>query len=194
MLSQETDVLNKLREWGHAELSVRAMILTGSRARPDGPVDRFSDYDLILAVTEAERFGREDAWQFAYGEPMVRWGDQSELYGRTTYFRGVLYADGVKVDYSVWPDELLQRSADQAVLPSCRTGWTRATGCCSTRMAGRLDGSRLPTRRIFPPDQRKRSTMRSSRSSGGARPMSPRASGATSWSLPSGCWTRISSS
>src|SRR5438105_4157381 len=32
-----------------------------------------------------------------------------EIFGRTTYFRGVVYEDGVKVDYTIWPDELLER-------------------------------------------------------------------------------------
>lgn len=103
--------------WGNARPSVRALILTSSRTRPDGPVDRLSDYDLILAVTDAERFGREDDWISDYGQPMVRWGDQSERYGRTTYFRGVVYADHVKIDYSVWPDALLERIAEQPALP-----------------------------------------------------------------------------
>jgi aminoglycoside 6-adenylyltransferase len=35
----------------------------------------------------------------------------------TTYFRGVIYEDGVKVDYTVWPDALLERVAEAAALP-----------------------------------------------------------------------------
>src|SRR5436309_13139309 len=105
-IPQEKEVVDKLVAWGTAHPLIRAMILTSSRARPDGPVDLLSDYDVILAATDAERFGREDAWLSDYGRPMVRWGDQSELYGLTTYFRGVLYEDMVKNDYSLWPDAL----------------------------------------------------------------------------------------
>ena len=117
VLLQQSDVLEKLVAWGNAQPAIRAMILTSSRARPDGPVDLLSDYDVILAVTDAERFGREEAWLSDYGRPMVRWGDQSELYGLTTYFRGVLYEDYIKIDYTVWPDALLERVAAQAALP-----------------------------------------------------------------------------
>lgn len=116
-LLQQADVLKKLVVWGNAQPSLRAMILTSSRARPGGPVDLLSDYDVILAVTDADRFGREEAWLSDYGRPMVRWGDQSELYGLTTYFRGVLYEDYIKIDYSVWPDALLERVTAQATLP-----------------------------------------------------------------------------
>ncbi len=116
-MPQEADVLAKLVAWGNAQPTVRAMILTSSRTRPDGPVDLLSDYDIILAVTDAERFGQEDAWQFDYGPPMVRWGDQTEMYGLTTYFRGVVYADYVKIDYSIWPDALLERISAEDALP-----------------------------------------------------------------------------
>lgn len=112
----ESDPLDRLVAWGNAHPSIRAVILTSSRARPNGPVDRLSDYDVILFVTDAERFGRDDAWLSDYGEPMVRWGDQNELYGLTTYFRGVIYTDQVRMDYSVWPTALLERLSTESEL------------------------------------------------------------------------------
>src|SRR5207244_13409102 len=117
-LPQEADVLAKLTAWGDAQSAIRAMLMTSSRARPDGPVDLLSDYDIILVVTDAERFGREEAWLSDYGRPMVRWGDQSELYGLTTYFRGVVYEDYVKIDYSIWTDSLPGLIAAAAALPA----------------------------------------------------------------------------
>jgi aminoglycoside 6-adenylyltransferase len=115
--TREADVLERLSAWAKTQPSIRAMILTSSRARPDGPVDRLSDYDVILAVADAEGFSREAAWVSDYGQPMVRWGDQGQLYGLTTYFHGVVYEDGVKIDYSVWPEALLDRVSAQAALP-----------------------------------------------------------------------------
>ena len=115
----ESGVLEKLTSWGRNDAAVRAMILTSSRARGDGGVDVLSDYDLVLAVTDWERFENEDAWVADYGRVMVRWGDQSTLCGLRTIFRGVLYEDYVKVDYSVWPVELLERISGEARLPDC---------------------------------------------------------------------------
>jgi aminoglycoside 6-adenylyltransferase len=54
----------------------------------------------------------------AYGHPLVRWGDEHVLYGGTTYFRGVVYDDGVRVDYTLWPDELLVRVSAAPSLPA----------------------------------------------------------------------------
>ncbi len=114
---QEPEVVERLVAWGQAQPSVRAMILTSSRARPDGAVDALSDYDVILAVNDPGGFAQDSAWQSGYGDPMVRWGDQGELYGVTTYFRGVIYEDGAKIDYTIWPDALLEQVAAEPALP-----------------------------------------------------------------------------
>lgn len=117
MLPPEADVLAKMVAWGNAQPTIRALILTSSRARPGGPVDALSDYDVILAATDAERFGQEEAWLSDYGELLVRWGDESELLGHTTYFRSAVYHDHVKIDYTVWPEALLGRVAQSPALP-----------------------------------------------------------------------------
>src|SRR5881397_3863666 len=111
------EVISRLVAWAEKRPDIQAVVLTSSRARADETVDTLSDYDVILAVADAHAFVHDDSWQFEYGEPMVRWGDQSELDGVTTYFRGVVYADGVKIDYTLWPDELLDRVAERDVLP-----------------------------------------------------------------------------
>jgi aminoglycoside 6-adenylyltransferase len=93
------------------------MILTSSRAKPNGRADELSDYDIIVAVRDTAEFLTTDSWVSAYGQPLVRWGDEDELYGMTTYFRGVIYHDGVKVDYTLSPDALLERVSEEATLP-----------------------------------------------------------------------------
>jgi aminoglycoside 6-adenylyltransferase len=80
-------------------------------------VDALSDYDVVVAVTDADTFVQDEAWQFAYGLPAARWGDEGELHGVRTYFRGVVYDDAVKIDYTVWPAELLERIAAEEGLP-----------------------------------------------------------------------------
>ncbi|HYP38895.1 MAG TPA: aminoglycoside 6-adenylyltransferase [Chloroflexia bacterium] len=116
-IPQEKDVVDKLVAWGIDHPLIRALILTSSRTRPDGPVDPLSDYDLILAVSDVGPFAFDDAWVYDYDRPMVRWGDQSEMHGLTTYFRGVVYQNYVKIDYSIWPVELLGRIAASSSLP-----------------------------------------------------------------------------
>src|SRR5579871_2830311 len=116
-IPREAEVLEKLLAWANSQPSIHAMLMSSSRTRPDGPVDLLSDYDIILAVTDAEHFGQTDAWIYGYGQPMVRWGDEDEMYGLTTYFRGVVYDNYVKIDYSVWPVALLERISADVALP-----------------------------------------------------------------------------
>lgn len=116
-LPDEADVLKRLIAWGEEHPSIRALILTSSRARADDTVDLLSDYDLIVAVTDASAFISNDDWVSAYGQPLARWGDRHELYELTTSFLGVVYADGIKVDYTIWPDALLERVAEAESLP-----------------------------------------------------------------------------
>lgn len=133
---EEADVLEELVAWGKALSSIRALILTSSRARSDGSADVLSDYDLIVAVGDATAFVADDAWASGYGQPLVRWGDQHELYGWTTYFRGVIYSDGVRVDYTVWPAVLLERVLEEAALPedlaSGGARWSLPSLCSTT--------------------------------------------------------------
>jgi aminoglycoside 6-adenylyltransferase len=117
-LPAEQDVLAKLVAWGEAQPAVRAMLLSSSRTRPDSVVDLLSDYDVILVVEDAESFAQDAAWIGAYGERLAGWGDESELCGLRTYFRGVVYADYVKIDYSVWPAAVLAHIAALATLPA----------------------------------------------------------------------------
>ena len=117
-LPDEADVLARLVAWGEAEPAIRVMVLTSSRARQDGSADPLSDYDVILAVRDAAKLAADDEWSRAYGRPLVRWGDQHDLYGLTAHFRGVVYEDGVKVDYTLWPEALVAHVAGDARLPA----------------------------------------------------------------------------
>jgi len=120
----EREVLKRLHDWGEADPDIRAMILTSSRVRPDRPVDVLSDYDVVLALSDVEAFSADDRWMCALGTPMVCWGDQHELHGEATYFRGVVYADGVKIDYTLWPDTLLDRVSEAALPDELDVGYS----------------------------------------------------------------------
>ncbi len=68
---------------------------------------------MIVAVRDAGNISVND-----YGEPMAGWGDQSNVLGLPTHFRGLLHRDGVRIDFTIWPAALLQRVADAEALPA----------------------------------------------------------------------------
>jgi aminoglycoside 6-adenylyltransferase len=111
------DVLDRVVSWGRARPDVIALILTSSRARPGAPVDDLSDHDVIVAVDDPVPYATSVAWHEELGMPLVRWGDDDTLEGFPTVFRGVIYADGSKIDFTVWPHELLTHIASLERLP-----------------------------------------------------------------------------
>lgn len=113
----EAEVLEKLLIWARNTPEIRAVIMTSSRARPDGRIDALSDYDIILATTAEFEVDWGQAWLYEYGEPMVRWGDEGEVLGQKTSFRSVIYRDHVKIDYTIWSQEVLQLVASAPHLP-----------------------------------------------------------------------------
>jgi aminoglycoside 6-adenylyltransferase len=117
-LPDENEVLARLVAWGEREDAIRALVLTSSRARGDDTVDELSDYDLIVVVRDVAPFADGYGWEVAHGTPVARWGDEHTVLGERTVFRGVVYEDGVKVDYSFWPESLLERVAEADELPA----------------------------------------------------------------------------
>ncbi|HET8894238.1 MAG TPA: aminoglycoside 6-adenylyltransferase [Gaiellaceae bacterium] len=92
-------VLDRVLAWAEAEDAVRVVVLTSTRAQAAGPSDALSDYDIIVVLDDVGRFDAAEA----YGTPAARWGDEHDVHGEKTFFRGVVYEDGVKVDWTLWP-------------------------------------------------------------------------------------------
>jgi aminoglycoside 6-adenylyltransferase len=114
---QQDEVVVSLLRWAFEDDLVRAVILTSSRTDP-ARSDELSDYDIILAVSDADALRYEDAWQAGFGTPLVRWGDEGDVFGVVTYFRGVVYDNGVKIDYTIWPRDVLQTIEQRGELPN----------------------------------------------------------------------------
>ncbi len=107
------DVTHRLVQWADSQLLVRAMVLTSSRANDRAPVDLLSDYDVILAVSEMRPFAHDERWLHDFGTVLVLFRDQGQVYGLRTLARLVLYEEGTRIDYSVWPVALLHRMREK---------------------------------------------------------------------------------
>lgn len=110
-------VIAALHAWGVADPAIRTLILTSSRAIPDAPTDRLSDYDLIVALANVDRFLHDERWLHVYGTPLIRFDDHRVLDGHDIYARLVLYEDDTKIDYTLWPVMLLRSIAANPRLP-----------------------------------------------------------------------------
>lgn len=111
-------IVARLVAWAGRIPEVRAVILTSTRARPEGSPDELSDWDVIVVLNDPSGFAEGDlGWHAQIGTPLVRWGDEDELLGHPTWFRGVVYEGGDKVDFTLWPDALLEAVAAADRLP-----------------------------------------------------------------------------
>jgi aminoglycoside 6-adenylyltransferase len=110
----------RLINWAAARPDVRAVLLTSTRARPHGTVDRFSDYDPILVVEEIEPYVADRRWIADFGEVLVTYWDPVYLapgYDLETGGNVIQYADGLKIDFTLWPVALLRQIAAEPELP-----------------------------------------------------------------------------
>ncbi len=112
-------VLSRILGWGEAEDALRVVVLTSTRARAEGPPDELSDYDVILALEDTDRF---DA-AAAYGMPAARWSDEHDVHGTRTFFRGVVYDDGVKIDWTLWPANVPELVAEHGLTDDLDFGY-----------------------------------------------------------------------
>ena len=109
---QQDDVFEKLIQWAEQRSSIRAMLLTSTRAVPGATVDFLSDYDVILIVEDIRPFYEDRSWLEDFGEVLVVYWDPifpDPEYGNEKTANVTQYADGLKIDFTLWPVELLQK-------------------------------------------------------------------------------------
>ena len=106
------DVVENLIRWADQQDLVRAVVLTSSRAIPNAPVDLFSDYDVILSLRSIEPFHADRKWLDVFGPVLAVYRDpliDEDGLVRSAYV--VQYENGLKIDFNLWPVELLERVA-----------------------------------------------------------------------------------
>ena len=95
--------------WAETQPGIRAALIVGSRAREDRPADEWSDLDVILTVTEPERYLAKTDWLENIGNPWITFiektgtGDEKE--------HRVLFEGGLDVDFVLLPAKKIQSLA-----------------------------------------------------------------------------------
>ncbi|HEX6271089.1 MAG TPA: aminoglycoside 6-adenylyltransferase [Anaerolineales bacterium] len=120
-IDHPNDIIRRLIQWAERRNSVRAMLLTSTRAIPNALVDVFSDYDAVLAVEDSHPFFEDRSWLEDFGEVLVVYWDPIHLepdYGIEKVANVTQYADGLKIDFTLWPVELMRRIVQAPALPA----------------------------------------------------------------------------
>jgi len=116
--TEGTSIIDELVRWAEGRPLVRAMLLSSSRAVSQAPVDVLSDYDIIVVVRDVHPFFEDRTWLEDFASVLVVHRDPLEpWYGfpKTTY--ATQYENGLKIDFSLWHVEALQRIAADPQLP-----------------------------------------------------------------------------
>ena len=93
----ENPVIRRLLYWAESRKDIRAMLLTSNRSNPDARLDAFSDYDVLLVVTDVHSYFDDRAYLEAYGKVLVvlknpiNQDDGFDTFGEVTH-----YEDGTK--------------------------------------------------------------------------------------------------
>jgi aminoglycoside 6-adenylyltransferase len=113
-------IIQQLIHWAEHQALVRAMLMTSTRAIPHGSVDALSDYDIILVVTDIQPFFEDRSWLNNFGEVLVAyWDPIYELapYGIEIVGNVIQFADGLKIDFTLWPVDILRQIIEGPALP-----------------------------------------------------------------------------
>ena len=118
---RDDSVVAKLLEWAQARPSIRAMLLTSTRAYPNTDVDALSDYDIILVVPDIQPYHQDRSWLADFGDVLVTYWDpihKSPETGVEIFGNVVQYESGLKIDFTLWPIEQARKVAEKEYLPA----------------------------------------------------------------------------
>lgn len=100
--------LPSLVRWAEGQPLVRAVLLTSTLAIPGAEVDIFSDFDVILVLSDVRSFFENRAWLEDFGPVLAMYRDPLELEDGFLKSGNVTqYENGLKIDFTLWPVELL---------------------------------------------------------------------------------------
>jgi len=112
--------IRRLIRWAAPRDAVRALLLTSTRAVPGAAVDARSDYDVILVARDIRPFAADRGWVADFGAVLVAYRDPlapDPDHGIAQAGHVVQYADGLKIDFRLWPIALVRAIAGAPALP-----------------------------------------------------------------------------
>jgi aminoglycoside 6-adenylyltransferase len=139
-MKTEAEMLEFFAQWGAARPEVRALVLTSTRTVPGADLDRLSDYDLIVAISDppgVRPFFESRAWLEDFGHVLVLYRDPlrpwfppgslpsgpeslvEECFAYITQYD----EDGLKIDFTLMPVALLRRIAAAPLEPDLDLGY-----------------------------------------------------------------------
>lgn len=91
---------------------IRAVLLNGSRADPNAPLDIFQDFDIVYLVDEIETFVADPEWITRFGETLIvqtpETMDEPPPSRDGAFIYLMLFADGNRIDLTLCPVKIYE--------------------------------------------------------------------------------------
>ena len=107
----QRDTVAVLVAWASRRPDVRVVLITSNRAIPDAKLDAYSDFDIILVVSDVESLVTDKRWVSDFGEVLVAYWDPPETdpeTGSVSVGSITQFVSGLKIDITLWSRERLQ--------------------------------------------------------------------------------------
>jgi len=101
-------MIETIRDWCGRHPAVQAAVLTGSRAQRRPRVDELSDWDVALFLDDPGVLAADPDWFSAFGPVLVSIPASSHELGQYVDARLVQYRDGCRVDFTLFPVDMLR--------------------------------------------------------------------------------------
>lgn len=95
------NILKQIVEWASRDVTVRALLLVGSRGRNES-VDEFSDYDVAVFARTPTPYTMDNQWLSRIGKVWVCIPEKFERGREIVPTRLVIFEGGIKVDFAFY--------------------------------------------------------------------------------------------
>lgn len=109
-------MLEKIKKWAETQPGIRVVLLTSSRANERKKIDRLSDYDIELYVTNLKPY-TDNEWLQHFGKILIVLSEKRVLLGAEQQIEMVIYEAGTKIDFTIIPMDILKKIIDLPCLP-----------------------------------------------------------------------------
>lgn len=108
-------LLNHIVKWAEAEISIKALVLIGSRATETS--DQYSDFDLAVFCSTYESYINDEKWLSKIAPLWVCVHEKVTFFGKTFPTRLAIFEKGVKVDFAFYTLDILHDLVKCKLLP-----------------------------------------------------------------------------
>ena len=145
------EVLQKIINWAQAEDPIRALILQGSRAK-ERSADELSDYDISVYCKTSKPYTEAEEWLSQIGQVWVCVKEMISFNQETFPTRLVIFAGGIKVDFSFLSLNCLDQMIKGSLLDEYNQGYQILLD--KDHIAGRFRGpiqkeTKKPSKEVF---------------------------------------------